>query len=63
MVQYLSKNILILSVPTAVWQDWDTFFKFLSECLEKTPTIIDKMIENGDLKRVLNFLCVRVAPV
>jgi hypothetical protein len=42
---------------------WDTYFKFLSECLEKTPTIIDKMIENGDLKRVLNFLCERVAPV
>ena len=42
---------------------WDTFSKFLSECLEKTPTIIDKMIENGDLKRVLNFLCEKVAPV
>jgi len=31
--------------------------------VSKTPTIIDKMLENGDLKRVLNFLCEKVSPV
>ena len=33
---------------------WDTFSKFLSECLEKTPTIIDKMIENDIMPRHVN---------